>query len=267
MEYNFNEHLKNANRLYQLGDNASLRYCALELRFAIECHVYIQLRASLGEIPESVISTWQPPQAIKTLCMFEETADKDLKVIISGGGVEDITAEYKNIKYQDLSKWYNTLGSYLHQPTIKKQEFKIDRSKLQLILLKLTELCDRNLIVLSRGYDKIQCQKCGKDILFTKSYVEKYNKLYCQNLDCHNYLVIRFAGDGVIESFQSVSIPCFKCGEKYSMHLCDVEDGVEFICKVCKNNHVLKLFIYSQDKVAPVPDFTFEKATLIDDKK
>ena len=43
MGYDYKEHIINAKRLYEIGDNASLRYCALELRFAIECHVYIQL--------------------------------------------------------------------------------------------------------------------------------------------------------------------------------------------------------------------------------
>lgn len=267
MGYDYKEHISNAKRLYEIGDNASLRYCALELRFAIECHVYIQLRAGLGTIPETVINTWQPPQAIKSLCMFEETADQDLKVTITCDDSNEITANYKNIKYKDLNKWYNTLGSFLHQPTIKKQEFQVDKDKLNSILSNLAELCDHQLITFHRGYEKIKCEKCKKEIIFTKSYVKKNNKIDCQNAGCHNYVIIRLAPDGTYESLQSAVVACFICGEKNHISLCDMEDGAELYCKTCKNKHVIKKAIFSQDKVVPMPEFTFENSLLVEDKE
>lgn len=260
MDYNFKEHLEKARELYQQGSEAALRYCALELRFAIECHVYNQLRAGLGKIPESVINTWQPPQAIKSLCMFEETADKDLRVIISGDDGENIEIEYKNIKYKDLNKWYNTLGSYLHQPTIKNKNFVIDNGKLEVIISKLSHIAEYNLITLHRGYERIKCEKCDKDILFTRNYIEKHNKLHCQNQGCRNYVIIRVAQDNRFESFQTANIPCFKCDNKIAMHLCDIEDGSRIICKKCKNEHIVRKFIYSGDTVIPIPEYTFEHA-------
>ncbi|MGR7242931.1 hypothetical protein ACU619_23760 [Klebsiella aerogenes] len=258
MDYNFKEHLEKARQLYEQGSDATLRYCALELRFAIECHVYNQLRAGLGKIPESVINTWQPPQAIKALCMFEETADKDLKVTISGGEGEDIEVEYKNIQYKDLSKWYNTLGSYLHQPTIKNKNFEIDSGKLESIISKLSHIAECNLITFHRGYEKIKCEKCGKEILFTRNYVEKHNKLSCQNQGCRNYVIIRVAQDNNIESFQTAIIPCLKCNNEIVIPLCDIEDGSHVTCKKCKNEHMVRKFIQSEDKVIPVPEYTFE---------
>lgn len=267
MGYDFKEHISNAKRLYEIGDNTSLRYCALELRFAIECHVYIQLRAGLGKIPETVINTWQPPQAIKSLCMFEETADQDLKVTITCDDSYEITASYKNIKYKDLSKWYNTLGSFLHQPTIKKQEFQVDKNKLSSILAKLAELCDQQLITFHRGYEQIKCEKCKKEIIFTKDYVKKHNKIDCQNAGCPNFVIIRLAPDGKYESFQSAGVPCFICGERIHISLCDMKDGAEFYCKKCKNKHVIKKFIFSQGTVVPIPEFTFENTLLIEDKE
>ncbi|MCX9322020.1 hypothetical protein IGP50_12325 [Escherichia coli] len=267
MGYDYKEHISNAKRLYEIGDNASLRYCALELRFAIECHVYIQLRAGLGTIPETVINTWQPPQAIKSLCMFEETADQDLKVTITCDDSNEITANYKNIKYKDLNKWYNTLGSFLHQPTIKKQEFQVDKNKLNSILSNLAELCDHQLITFHRDYEKIKCEKCKKEIIFTENYVKKNNKIDCQNAGCHNYVIIRLAPDGTYESFQSAVVACFICGEKNHILLCDMEDGAELYCKTCKNKHVIKKAIFSQDKVAPIPEFTFENSLLVEDKE
>ncbi|MFI3308613.1 hypothetical protein [Ewingella allii] len=258
MTYNFKEHLQKASYLYQQGDNSSLRYCALELRLAIECHVYNQLKASLGKIPESVINTWQPPQAIKSLCMFEDAADMDLEVQISGEEIENITVKYKNIKYQDLNKWYNTLGSYLHQPTIKKQNFAIDKGKLHKIQVELSKLCDFNLITFSRGYNKIKCEKCGQDILFTNDYLKKNNKLNCQNAGCKNYAVIRLSSSEEVESFQYARIPCFKCGTKHSILLCEIDAESEFTCRACKNKHFIKKFINSDGRVVPVPEFSFE---------
>lgn len=262
MQYNFKEHLDQANSLYKIGDNPSLRYCALELRLAIECHVYNQLKGSLGEIPETVINTWQPPQAIKTLCMFQETADKDLHIEITGENIEAIEVTYKNIKYQDLNKWYNTLGSYLHQPTIKKKTSSIDKVKLEKILQNLTELSESNLIIFNPGYEKIKCDKCGSEILYTKKYLEKTERLYCQKMDCKNYLVIRSEPDNNFASFQSITIPCFECDTKNSMPLCDIDAELAFTCKVCKKTHLVKKFICLNEKIAPVPEFTFESATL-----
>ncbi|EMZ5860601.1 hypothetical protein ABEH95_003000 [Yersinia enterocolitica] len=258
MTYDFKEHLEKAHSLYKLGDNASLRYCALELRLAIECHVYNQLKTSLGNIPESVINTWQPPQAIKSLCMFEDTADMDLEMIISEKEGNDVIIKYKNIKYKDLNKWYNTLGSYLHQPTIKKQVLAITQDKLRPIIVKLTEISEFNTMTFSRGYEKIRCEKCGKDILLTKRYIEKNNKLHCQNENCESYAIIRLDPAGAIESFQCVQIPCFKCGTKHSMLLCDIDAESEFICKVCENKHFIKKCICSQEVAYPVPEYSFE---------
>ncbi|HCB2234949.1 TPA: hypothetical protein ACNCEJ_004601, partial [Escherichia coli] len=172
-----------------------------------------------------------------------------------------------NIKYKDLNKWYNTLGSFLHQPTIKKQEFQVDKDKLNSILSNLAELCDHQLITFHRGYEKIKCEKCKKEIIFTKSYVKKNNKIDCQNAGCHNYVIIRLAPDGTYESLQSAVVACFICGEKNHISLCDMEDGAELYCKTCKNKHVIKKAIFSQDKVVPIPEFTFENSLLVEDKE
>lgn len=262
MGYDIKGHLAKAKSLCQLGDVTSLRYCALELRLAIESHVYNQLKASLGNLPESVVNKWQPPQAIKTLCMFEETADMNLYVEITGEGIPPIKAEYNNIKYKDLSKMYNSLGSYLHQATIKKQEVIIEKSKLEEILLTLMRLSETNLITFSRGYETIDCEKCKKAIMFTKNYLEKYNRLDCQSSGCNNYAIVRIALDGTTESFQSAQIPCFNCGERYSMSLCDIDAESGFVCKACNNKHEIKKFIYSLGKVTPVPNFSFESEEL-----
>ncbi|MCM7230254.1 hypothetical protein M8Q33_16340 [Enterobacter hormaechei] len=258
MSYNFKHHLDKATELYATKELSSLRYCALELRLAIEAHVYNQLKASLGNIPEKVVNTWQPPQAIRMLCMFDEVSDMDLYVTISGEDMEAIKVNYNNIKYKDMQKWYNTLGSYLHQPIIKKiDNFKMDADKLGEVIEKLQRLLQGNLITLNRGYSKIQCEKCLKDILFTEHYMTNNEKLECQNPGCKNYAIIRKAEDGVNESFQKANVPCFSCGEKHSLFLYDIDAQIGFTCKKCGNVHQIASFIHSQNNVVPVPSFSF----------
>lgn len=232
MGYQVKPHLDRA-KSFLLSDNVdSLRYASLELRLAIEAHVYNQLKATMDKIPESVINTWQPQKAIKLLCEFEETADMDLHVIIRNEGEgegegedEDvINAEYKNIKSKDLNKWYNSIGSNLHQPTIKNSEnYKINKQKLIDLHVELERIEGYGLIAFTRPYSTINCEACHKDILYNEFYIMKHSILECQNQGCKNYYLIRKATDGVNEFTCYATIMCWTCEEKMSFHFFELD--------------------------------------------
>ncbi|MCH9267730.1 hypothetical protein [Pantoea ananatis] len=259
MKYTIEPHLKRARELLLSDDEHSLRYASLELRLAIEAHVYNQLRAGMDTIPESVINTWQPPQAIRLLSEFEETADKDLYVEITTPDGEKETIEYKNIKYSELRSLYNTLGSNLHQPTIKKIDtYKIKKQSVQGVLDKLEKLQGYNLITFHRPYNVINCEKCKKDILYTNNSVIKNSILNCQAPDCQNYYVIRITEDDVIERFCRASFLCISCESEISLHLFELDKGGDFTCKNCGKDYEVTNGIFSDGIVTKMPKFNFD---------
>ncbi|WP_256849919.1 hypothetical protein [Pantoea sp. Fr-CA_6] len=262
MKYQVKAHLDRARELLKSNEEHSLRYASLELRFAIEAHVYNQLRAGMDKIPESVMNTWQPPQAIRLLSDFEETADKDLYMEISTPEGEKETIAYKNIKYSDLKKIYNALGSNLHQPTLKKVDnYKINKQVIQDALEKMDETQGYNLISFHRPYDIINCGKCKKDILFTKHYVSNNSILKCQSQGCKNYYVIRLSGDDGVEHFCSATFNCMSCESKISLHLFELDEGGDFACKQCGNEYEVTNGIFSNGHVSKMPKFNFDGTT------
>lgn len=264
MKYQVKPHLDRARNLLLSDEEHSLRYASLELRFAIEAHVYNQLRAGMDKIPESVINTWQPPQAIKLLSEFEDTADKDLHVEISTPDGDKETISYKNIKYSDLRKLYNSLGSNLHQPTIKKaDDYKINKQTIQNALKKLDETQGYNLIVFHRPYDVINCNKCKKDILYTKHFISNNSILNCQSQGCKNYYVLRLVeGDG-IEHFCSAAFYCKSCDTEISFYLYELDEGGDFTCKKCGKEYEITNGIFSNDQVTKMPKFNFDESNNI----
>lgn len=261
MSYQVKPHLDRAKSFLLSDDVDSLRYASLELRLAIEAHVYNQLKASMGKIPESVIDTWQPPQAIKLLSEFEETADMDLYVTIGSEEGLDFNAAYKNIKYSNLRKWYNSIGSNLHQPTIKNSEnYKINKQKLIDLHVELERIQGYGLIVFTRPYRTINCEACHKDILYNDFYIMKHSILECQNQGCKNYYLIRKATDEVNEITCYATIKCWTCEEKMSFHFFELDKaGFSFKCKTCGREYEVSNSIISQKNIVPLPKFTFEK--------
>lgn len=262
MGYQVKPHLDRAKTFLLSDDVDSLRYASLELRLAIEAHVYNQLKATMDKIPESVINTWQPQKAIKLLCEFEETADMDLHVTVRNEGEDEdvINVEYKNIKSKDLNKWYNSIGSNLHQPTIRNAEnYKINKKKLIDLHMELERIQGYGLIAFSRPYRTINCEACHKDILYNDFYIKEHSKLECQSQGCKNYYLIKTATDGITEFTCSARINCWACNEQMSFNFFELNEGFLFKCKPCGREYEVRNSIVSQKAVVLLPKFNFDE--------
>jgi len=102
----------------------NLRYAALELRLCMEAITYEKLRSFAERIPESVLRTWQPPQAVKALLEFEPDADRSYT--LSFGAEEaygvppkvmQVMGTHNALPLSWLRKYYNKLGRFLHSPS------------------------------------------------------------------------------------------------------------------------------------------------------
>jgi hypothetical protein len=115
--------LSRAEHLLKKNDEDLLRYVCLELRLCLEAIAYEKLRTYATRLPDAILNTWQPPQAIRALLEFEPLADQDFVLRISPESEPGVpTGEWttlgthRTVPLSLLRKSYNKLGHYLHVP-------------------------------------------------------------------------------------------------------------------------------------------------------
>lgn len=245
-KYNKTYHFDNAKALVEKGDAQSLRYACLELRFLIEAHVYDRLLREIDELPKSVINTWQPSKAVRLHGKFDKYADMDMHLSLTGPSGEHMDIHYNNIKYSELNKTYNTLGSYLHLPMpAKVSSYTISKTKIVELLDNLARLLVGNLIIYKIDYKTFCCKACGKNIIYTDHYVENNDSIVCQNDNCGcEYAII--SEDGCSEfSLDYKALSCHVCTKQIAVPFSKIEDGYKFKCDCCSTEFSFELIIRS----------------------
>lgn len=231
--YNKRKHLACAKLLLKKSDLSSLRHASLEMRYFLEAHVYERLLKDADQLPKSIIQRWEPNKAMKLLSMFDKLADMDLTLTISEhDGSSPITIQYNNIKNSELTKIYNTLGSYLHLPQPSKSDsYFINKEKLVKIFEKIKILIKGNLIIIKTDYDSFECESCQQPILFTRWYVEKNESIICQNDSCNvEHFIERYDGGCRFGS----KIPCTcTCGVELEVFHSKLKVGEIIKCTSC----------------------------------
>lgn len=207
------------------------------MRYFLEAHVYERLLKDADQIPKSIIQKWEPNKAMKMLSMFNKLADMDLKLTITAqDGSSPIIIQYNNIKNSELTKIYNSLGSYLHLPQPSKaKSFSIDKDKLVKIFDKIKLLIRGNLIIIKTDYETFECESCKQPILFTRWYVEKNESITCQNDSCKvEHFIERYEGGCRFGS----KIPCTcTCGAELEIFHSQLKIGEIIKCTSCLVNY------------------------------
>lgn len=239
--YDKTEHLSRASSLLLNDDLSSLRYACLEMRYFLEAHVYERLLSGADEIPKSIFQRWEPNKAMKMLSMFDELSDMDLQVTISErDGSNPISIKYNNIKNPELSRYYNTLGSFLHLPQPAKiKDFTIVKAKILKIHTALSRLLDGNLIIIKTAYENFECEKCGATILYTQKFVENHDRIHCQDTNCNTLHFIEHEA-GRVKFGARILVPCSGCNLDMSVFYSDLEFEAEIHCENCPKSYVVR---------------------------
>jgi predicted RNA-binding Zn-ribbon protein involved in translation (DUF1610 family) len=218
----------------------------LELRFLIEAHVYQRLLREIDDLPRTVINTWQASKAVRLHAKFDKYADMDMHLLLTGPSGESMDIHYNNIKYSELNKIYNALGSFLHLPMPEKVgNYTIDRSKIIEFLGKLERLTTGNAIVYKIDYKAFCCAGCGKNIIYTDYYVETNSSIVCQNDNCSfEYAIINEGGHGEF-SLDYKGVTCHVCTNQITVPFGKIEDGYKFKCGSCSTEFRFELIIRS----------------------
>lgn len=247
-KYEKKQHLDNAFTLMNSGDPQSLRYACLELRFLIEAHVYERLLHGIEELPRTIIETWQPNKAIKELVKFDDISDMNAVLTFSdseGNTIEKI--KYNNLPVKEISRIYNSLGSYLHLPTpLKVSNYKIEKANIEKIYESLKPLVEGNLMIRNIEYKSFKCECCSSDVIYTDIYLKNNKEITCQNENCKiNYVIVPEENNYHISSAIKL-ISCESCMNDISISPENFVDGFKFMCHNtdCKKEYICKIGIF-----------------------
>jgi hypothetical protein len=127
-------HLKRAEALFLAGDDASLIYCALELRLGVESRMREYLEP-LNHIPKAHKKEWAVSKLGKNIKEAFKIEDKISCFTIQhpNGSGATLTLRYIPIarRLKDLTA---KIGDYLHHPGFNKLTDQAERQKLRALL-------------------------------------------------------------------------------------------------------------------------------------
>ena len=241
--------LARAKQLLTSSEPETIRYAALELRLCMEALTYEKLRAFSSMIPESVLATWQPPQAVKTLLEFEPRADKSF--VLAAGKEEhygqpskemQYVGEHKALAYRWLRKHYNKVGNLLHVPAANSgpaEDPNTHMAYLNAVVADLDEALSGNIYGGSiREVFRFECAVCNQPVVCNAETTSKTNRAVCLNPQCGAEYFATVAPDG-LPGFQLkvTKFDCISCKALIPVENRKLDIGVKFECASCGQRH------------------------------
>jgi hypothetical protein len=218
--YRITPYLERAKHLLEQPDDASLRYAALELRFAMETVVYRQLQEYGDVIPGSVARNWKPDQLLKLLISFDPTSNKggDLSFAIEGPDVlpHDFKSlgKTKAISWAEFRKNYNKLGFYLHAPQSnpKKKPKALTKEAFTHIISILEDCTTATVILAIKAIISAQCD-CDNMLYVGQSEFDNDELVVCSNTKCNRLWQKKTTTEGkqVLERVDVITFRCADC--------------------------------------------------------
>lgn len=231
----------------------NLRYAALELRLCIEALTYEKLRSFSSLVPEEVLQTWQPPQAVKALLEFEPHADQSFTVL---AGVEEeygkpakemkFVGQHASLRLNWVRKHYNKLGNLLHAPTLAANQQRAATEVAAYLLEVIADLqapLSGNITGGSiREVLSFACEQCHNTVVCNAQAVRKNLKATCLNPQCKAEYFASFSAEG--EARFQLMVTTFECMGDGCDGAVSVENrkldvGAKFTCPKCGLKHVI----------------------------
>lgn len=231
----------------------NLRYAALELRLCIEALTYEKLRSYANMVPEEVLRTWQPPQAVKALLEFEPRADRTFTLY--AGIEEEFGTPAKDMKYIGthaslrlgwLRKHYNKLGNLLHVPAVgdlAAPNVLALKEYLAIVIADLREPLHSTITGGTFGeVFNFACSECGRPVIANAETVREKKKAICLNSQCKAEYFAHISEAGEI-TFQ-LMVTVFECAGEDCDGTVPIENrkldvGLQFACPKCGLKHVI----------------------------
>jgi hypothetical protein len=253
--------LVRARSLLETLSLENTRYAALELRLCIEALTYEKLRSFSSVIPESVLATWQPPQAVKALLEFEPLADQSFKL---SAGIEDtpgvksknmrLLGEHKSLQKTWLRKHYNKLGSLLHSPMVTASQSTGVEDTIKYLNEVIADLegpVSSNIIGGGlRTVFKFVCTQCNKLSICNKDAVINNKRAVCLNPQCGaEYFATVIDKNKAKFELMATPFECTYCKATTSIENRKLDFGYTFNCAACEKKHRIENREWQYDAV------------------
>ena len=227
--YGVTPYLERARALIANGNEASIRYAALELRYALETVAFRQLEEYGDEFPGKLVGEWKADQILRVLASFDPVSNTAGELSIAPVAPEGETptdwtviGSTQSIGWKDFRRYYNKLGSYLHLPIFKADGVQAKQSisggSLCKIVDSLEELTKATMILALKVIISGKC-KCGHTVYVGQTEFDDGDIVVCGNRKCNAVYQKVGADDGsqILERIQTLSFPCQNCEGKVSI--------------------------------------------------
>ncbi len=217
-----------------------LRYAALQLRMGIE-YLFYELRyLHREELPDDLVSKWQPKQVIDAILECDPLADQDgsLTLLIpdeSGNpSAVGMTFETRAPNKRLLRKHYHRLGAYLHAPTDlvdpDLQKFESDLAK----VVEELEVFDQLLATSNIAEYVTNTCLCGRSIKRNKRGVEENGEMRCPDPQCNALYEVTLNGNTSHFKLKEEKYDCPKCQSTNYFSAGKLKPGLQLTCGKCE---------------------------------
>lgn len=235
-------HLEKARELLALGDRASLRYCALELRTSIELLCYDRLSMYVDEISPEFLKKWRPSEIVELLLECSPDSDQDCTIALAKDGEMPTSAlgSSKGITKKFIRSHYHRLGGYLHAPTLadqqagREQSLEAIRASLQATLAEL-DLYAKSRAMSNFGvFLTFSCAFCDISYKRNNAALVEGQQVKCLNPECPAEFIVRNV-QSQTPLIEPVQIPwdCAGCKEIAFLLPGEVKLGTKLECAKC----------------------------------
>lgn len=235
------DYVDNAKSLLVSGDDRDKVRACLELRMALERHVYEKLKFHSRRHGDKLLyRNWQPNKAFKVLCQLEPDADRNYSISYAKETGEDLTKlNYKSfgqhitVPARWLQKHYNKLGSFLHL-SMKTQTPSIPpREYLEEIIQKLEEVAQSNIHTNLGPTVSCNCVVCNSKIVCASGAIERLAHIVCPDEDCWATYTATHDGNEWMFELCTVHFSCPECSHKDRLATDHLEIGRGINCTAC----------------------------------
>jgi len=208
----------------QALNSSSLRYACLELRFCIEFLVIGRLQAYLDEVGDEALKKWTPKDIMSEILAVDPHGDKSVSVSLgihppSGLQTGELKplGEDRRFNMQWANKSYNTLGNFLHAPTLeqleagKEPEVTVIEKRVAAIIKELAAVLASPIYNVNFGnFFQLKCECCGTDIKRRADSIPK-SGVMCPNRACRAVYIVKKIDSGFSYVIKTVQWDC-PCG-------------------------------------------------------
>lgn len=243
-------HLGRAKALFDQSDPNALVYCALELRMAIEAHVYDTAKSYVDELPGKKLSKWQPAQLLRELLQIDPHAavTGTLSFARESDGAEPkdwvTLGTQKRMSLKEVGETYNHLGKYLHLETVldhadgKVRDIDRLRSLCSKVIARVEDLYSTTLFGLKLGNtSQMECFVCSEVIKRRTTNLKEGDSVVTQcGNDCFATYTMELVGEQVRWAARFDEAPCQHEGCDGTVQIWERHQkaGNSFLCDKCR---------------------------------